>query len=160
MNSFNVDTLKAGEKLMDSLSKTNYVPAMYEIAFTYGWYSDPKSVRRKEMLGIKMNNNNFPLDDKNNNKAKGLLSSILEINDTLYPEINSEAAYRLACYYGAIDGSKDGKNKVDTVEAKKHLDIAEKWANMSNDTAFSKKMKDDINFNRKRNLLNPEFPQE
>jgi serine/threonine protein kinase len=160
LNSNNLDTLVIGLQAMEDLSKKEYIPAMYQTAFTYGWYSDPQSVRRKEMLGIKMNNNNFPLDDKNNNIAKGLFSSILEISDTLYPEINSESAYRLACYYGAIDGSKDGKNKVDTLEAKKHLDIAEKWANMSNDTAFSKKMKDDINFNRKRNLLNTEFSQE
>ena len=64
MNSINVDILKAGEKLMDSLSKTDYVPAIYQMAFTYGWYTDPVSIQRKEMLDIKTDTNNFPIVTK------------------------------------------------------------------------------------------------
>ena len=54
MNIENVDSLKAGLKVMDSLSNTGYIPAIYEMALTYGWYSDSVSVKRKEMLGIEM----------------------------------------------------------------------------------------------------------
>lgn len=154
MNTNNKDTLEAGKRLMDSLSKTRYIPAVYQIAFTYGWYSDSLSCQRKDLLGIEMTRSKFPIDDNYNIKAKALLSSILEIKDTLYPEINALAAYRLACYYGSTEGSKDAKNKVDADEAKKHLDMAEYWILKSKDDSLSKKMIEDINFNR--NILNRE----
>lgn len=152
MNTYDKNALEAGKRLMDSLSNTRYIPAMYQIAFTYGWYSDSLSCKRKDLLGIEMTRSKFPIDDNYNIKAKALLSSILEIKDTLYPEINALAAYRLACYYGSTEGSKDSNNKVDADEAKKHLDMAEYWILKSNDDSLAKKMIEDINFNR--NILN------
>ncbi len=154
MNTYDKDALEVGKQFMDSLSDLKYIPAMYQMAFTYGWYSDSLSCQRKNLLGIEMTKSKFPIDDNYNIKAKALLSSILEIKDTLYPEINALAAYRLACYYGAAEGSKDSKNKVDADEARKHLDMAEYWIYKSNDDSLSKKMIEDINFNR--NILNRE----
>lgn len=154
MNTYDKDTLEAGRQLMDSLSDLKYIPAMYQMAYTYGWYSDSLSCQRKDLLGIEMTQSKFPIEDNYNIKAKALLSSILEIKDTLYPEINAMAAYRLACYYGSTQGSKDNENKVDTTEARKHLDMAEYWSLMLNDDSLSKKIIDDINFNR--NILNRE----
>ena len=99
MNSDNVDTLKAGMEQMDSLSRVNYIPAIYEMAFTYGWYSDEMSVKRKKMLGIEMDENFLPKRDHYSNRALGLFSRIMELNDSSYAAINANATYRLACYY-------------------------------------------------------------
>ena len=99
MNSDNVDSLKAGMEQMDSLSRVNYIPAIYEMAFTYGWYSDDMSVKRKKMLGIEMDENFLPKRDHFSNRAVGLFSRIMELNDSTYPAINANATYRLTCYY-------------------------------------------------------------
>jgi len=68
MDTENVDSLKAGLAIMDSLSNTGYIPAIYQMAFTYGWYSDSISVKRKEMLGIAMEKDYMPTSDKYNDK--------------------------------------------------------------------------------------------
>mgnify|MGYP002622742540 FL=1 len=99
MNSDNVDTLKFGMEQMDSLAGVNYIPAIYEMAFTYGWYSDYVSVNRKKLLGIEMDENYLPIRDHFSNRAVGLFSRIMELNDSTYADINANAAYRLACYY-------------------------------------------------------------
>ena len=49
----NIETFSTGINLMDSLSKTDYLPAIYEMAFSYGCYSNPESKRRKQLLGIR-----------------------------------------------------------------------------------------------------------
>lgn len=98
INSDDVDSLRVGMALMDNLEKTNYVPAIYQMAFTYGWYSDSISVKRKKMLGIEINKNYLP-SDRFSNKAVALFARILELNDSSYADINANAAYRLACYY-------------------------------------------------------------
>jgi hypothetical protein len=99
INSENLDSLKLGLAQMDSLSGTNYIPAIYEMAFTYGWYSDPVSVKRKEMLGIEMDESYMPKVDFYSNKAVGYFTRIMELNDSAYASINANATYRLACYY-------------------------------------------------------------
>jgi len=93
------DSLQVGVTTMDSLSNTNYIPAIYQMAFIYGWYSDSASVKRKEMLGIKMDENFLPVSDRYSNKAVALFTRIMELNDTSYADINANAIYRLACYY-------------------------------------------------------------
>lgn len=93
------DSLQVGVTTMDSLSNTNYIPAIYQMAFIYGWYSDSASVKRKEMLGIKMDKNYLPVSDRYSNKAVALFTRIMELNDTSYADINANAIYRLACYY-------------------------------------------------------------
>ena len=54
LSSDDVDTLNLGLRQMDSLSSLNYVPAIYQMGFTYGWYSAQESVRRKQVLGIEI----------------------------------------------------------------------------------------------------------
>lgn len=95
----NVDSLKAGLDIMDSLSSINYIPAIYQMAFTYGWYSDSVSVKRKRMLGISMDKSFLPTSDMYSNKAVALFSKIMELNDSSYADVNAKAIYRLACYY-------------------------------------------------------------
>ena len=69
------------------------------MAFTYGWYSDSCSVKRKQLLGIDMDSLYLPTSDRYSNKAVELFTRILELNDSSYAVINANAAYRLACYY-------------------------------------------------------------
>lgn len=99
MNCGDTDSLQAGLDIMDSLSNMNYVPAIYQMAFTYGWYSDSISVNRKRMLGIVMDKDFLPVSDKYSNMAVALFTRIMELNDSSYADINAMATYRLACYY-------------------------------------------------------------
>lgn len=99
IDSENQDSLKLGLAQMDSLSGTNYIPAIYQMAFTYGWYSDPVSVKRKELLGIEMDESCLPKADFYSNKAVGYFTRIMELNDSSFAAINANATYRLACYY-------------------------------------------------------------
>lgn len=99
MDAGDVDSLKAGLDLMDSLSNVGYIPAIYQMAFTYGWYSNDISVKRKKMLGIKMDKSFLPISDVYSDMAVALFTRIVELNDSAYADINANAAYRLACYY-------------------------------------------------------------
>ena len=99
MDCNNIDSLKAGIHLMDSLSGAKYIPAIYQMAFTYGWYSDSISVNRKRLLGIEMDDVFMPTSDRHSNKAVALFTRIMEMNDSAYADINANATYRLACYY-------------------------------------------------------------
>lgn len=107
LNSSSLDSVQIGLKRMDSLAYANYVPALYELAYTYGWYSDSISIQRKRKLGIAFymdgNDKFLPKSYEYNNKATGLFSRIIELNDTTYPKINANAMYRLACYYVNTD---------------------------------------------------------
>lgn len=140
LNTNNADTLKVGLQAMDSLSNLNYIPAMYEMAFTYGWYSDSLSVQRKRLLGIKTTQKKFPISDEYNVKAKALLTYILDMNDSTYADINANAAFRLACYYGEVDGSVDSNNKVNYEEALRFIDIADHWANITQNPDLERKI--------------------
>ena len=99
MNGNDIGSLKAGLKTMDSLSNINYIPAIYQMAFTYGWYSDSISVKRKRLLGIAMDKKFMPTAERYSNEAVALFTKIVELNDSSYAGINANATYRLACYY-------------------------------------------------------------
>lgn len=130
LNSNNADSVKVGVDLMESLSNdSNYVPAIYQIAFTYGWYSDTSSIKRKQLLGIEIAENNLPVSDKHTHKAIALLGRIMDLNDSSYPGINEKAIYRLACYYIT-------ENRIqvqDYSEGKKLLLRAKEWEVLAKD---------------------------
>ena len=123
MNYNDVDSLKTGMKTMDSLSKKYYVPAMYQMAFTYGWYTDPVSVQRKKLLNIEVDSNNFTIGGYII-KTQALLTDILDQNDSSFAKINADAAYRLASYYG----DERLNEHVDFTKASTFLEKSEKWA--------------------------------
>jgi serine/threonine protein kinase len=50
MDSQNIDSLKSGLRMMDSLSSTNYIPAIYQMAFTYGCYYVQELVDKGELI--------------------------------------------------------------------------------------------------------------
>lgn len=113
-------------------------PAAYELAFTYGWFSDPESVKRKRLLGIEMDGASqfLPKDVSWSRLAMASFQKILELNDPAYPRLNAEAAYRMALYY-AIPNSFFMS---DTAEAKSYLLKAKQWAEKSGDSSLLQRM--------------------
>ena len=128
------DKVRNGENIMDSLSKQKYLPAMYELARTYGWYKDDVSLNRKKALGIVYSELEddltfgMPVSDKYNAKARELYYSILDLKDSTSYEIKANVAYRLATYY-ANDNRIYSK---DFNKAKEYLIIAKEYAIKSN----------------------------
>lgn len=144
LDSDNKDTLAIGVKQMDSLCNMNYVPALYEMAFTYGWYSDPKSVKRKELLNIDIfesgDEKYMPKMDRYNDKAIRLFQRIMELNDSSYASINANATYRLACYYVMPNKIFKQNNE----KGKFFLNRSLEWATMANDTILLVKIKNGL----------------
>ncbi len=134
LNGDSYKTVSAGLLIMDSLSSfSNYVPAMYELAQTYGWYPDATSLKRKDILGIEYHKDGvlkfMPVSDVYNEKAIRLLDRIVASEDSLYAGIKAEAAYRLAVYY-----ANQGEGKQNIEKAKSYLVEAKKWATAVNNT--------------------------
>lgn len=129
MNSNDVDSLQAGLEIMDSLSNINYIPAIYQMAFTYGWYSDSISVKRKQILGIAMDDSFLPTSDSYNNKAVAYFTRIMELNDSSYADINAKATYRLACYYVMPNNIY----KPNYEKGQKFLHRSKEWATIAGD---------------------------
>jgi hypothetical protein len=136
MNSDNADSLKVGLAQMDSLSGTNYVPAIYQMALTYGWYSDPVSVKRKQLMGIEMDDSYMPKADHYSNRAVGLFTRIMELNDSAYADINANATYRLACYY--VMPNNIYKPNYD--KGKRFLLKSREWATLAGDQDLLEKI--------------------
>ena len=151
MNMYDRDSLLVGMRMMDSLGNAKYIPAMYEMAFTYGWYKDPLSVQRKELLNINIDTNNFPSDDIDRNNTLALLGNILKANDTSYANINAASAYRLSYYYGDPrfnnKENKENKKPNDAEKAIDYLEQAEKWIKLSSNDTMSITIHDSIRLN-------------
>lgn len=124
LNSNEVDKVRKGENIMDSLSKTRYVQAMYELARTYGWYKDTISLNRKKALGIEHSKDGMPISDKYNAKAIELYSNILDLNDSTSNWMKANVAFRLATYYT----NPNNIYQRDLNKAKEYLMIAQKYA--------------------------------
>ena len=133
INQDNADSLRAGLHVMDSLSGTRYVPALYEMARTYGWFSeqtDSASVARKRLLGIEMDNQYLPKDREKSNAAMAYFNRIKEIGDSAYADINAESIYRLACYWVM----PNNLFQPDLKEGKQLLIEARGWAELAGKT--------------------------
>jgi len=129
VNSDNTETLKRGMSMLDTLSRIGYIPAIYQQAFTYGWYKDSASVARKELLGIdyypKGNEKAYlPIDKQVNLDAISLFSRIEKENNPNYPGINANALYILALY----NVNPNGLIEKDEGRAKVLLEKAKEWA--------------------------------
>lgn len=142
MNSNDKDILLLGIHHMDSLCNMDYIPALYEMAFTYGWYSDSLSLKRKKLLDIEIleteKSKYMPVNDEYNTKAMHLLQRIVELEDSSYASINAYATYRLACYYNV-------ENKLFKQNVDKCIDLlnrSEEWANFAGDSALLSKVYD------------------
>lgn len=141
VNSKDKESLMLGMSILDSLGVRGYVPAIYEQAYTYGWYMDSASIARKEILGIDYypkgtDEEYIPRDKQINIKAIGLFTKIEELGDSLYPDINANALYRLACYYV----NQNDVFKKDIGRAKYLLTKAKGWAEKSNNKDLIEKI--------------------
>ena len=136
LNSNNPKDVKQAVNIMDSLSMNNYAPAMYELAKTYGWYSDSLLLKRKDALGIDYYNDPdhycLPKLDKYNDKARDLYSKILELNDSTTAIIKAKAAYRMATY-SANENDTYGQN---FKKAKEYLLEAKEYAIAAKDDSL------------------------
>lgn len=135
ISSSDPDSVLRGVARMDSLSNLRYIPAIYQMAYTYGWYVEKASMKRKQLLGIETFDADRPLgylpkNDRYTNEAFALLSKILELNDSAYAEINAQAAYRLACYYV----NPNQIIKPNTEKGLYYLKQSRIWAELSRDT--------------------------
>ena len=108
--STNPQELQQGLAVMDSLAGTKYVPALWELALTYGWFTDSTSVSRKQILGIATGNTNvspeaqaiancLPRQDDINQKAMGLFNMIVDQADDSQLELRMKSAFTLGIYY-------------------------------------------------------------
>lgn len=130
LNSDNLINVEKGLVQMDSLARMNYIPAMYEMGYTYGWYSADNSRKRKDILGIK-HKNGIPVDEKYTNMMIGYFTNILELGDSTFALINADAAYRIGIYYHKL--AKEAQKKKFDI-AKHYLNISRRWAVLANDT--------------------------
>ena len=136
MNSENLDSLNQGLLQMEKLAGDDYVPALYEMAFTYGWYSDPTSVKRKQMLGIEIDDTYMPKSSRYSNKAVAFFTRIMELNDSAYADINANSIYRLACYYVMPNDIYQPNYE----KGKRYLYRSKEWATIANDQALIDKI--------------------
>ena len=126
---------------MDSLSNARYIPAIYQMAYTYGWYIEDESIKRKRLLDIDIFEDEkdglyLPKIDRYSNEALALFSKILEINDSMYADINAQSAYRLACYYV----NPNQIIKTNMAKGKMYLLQSKKWAALSKDSVLLQKI--------------------
>jgi serine/threonine protein kinase len=135
MNSNDVDSLQAGLEIMDSLSNMKYIPAIYQMVLTYGWYKEKEPLRRKEILGIEMGSEGEPISDIYMNKAVALYTQIVQLNDSTYGKELADAGYRLAWYY-----LKQYNNNMQNLKkTRDYLRNSQKWAMKVNDTIILKR---------------------
>lgn len=131
MNSADTVTFMEGYRMMDSLSRIEYIPAMYEMVRTLGWNSNETSIRRKDMLGIEYDEDNSPVDSTINNAVLSIADRLLEIHDTTQANINMKVAYLMYFY------CEGGKFKVSgDYNSQHYLDEAQHWAEFLGDTIF------------------------
>jgi len=136
MNSENLDSLHHGLQQMEKLAGDDYVPALYQMAFTYGWYSDSVSVKRKQMLGIEIDDTYMPKSSRYSNKAVAFFTRIMELNDSAYADINANSIYRLACYYVMPNDIYQPNYE----KGKRYLYRSKEWAIKANDQSLIDKI--------------------
>ena len=136
INSDNPDSLRAGLEILETLLGSNYVPAIYELANTYGWTSDSASVSRKQLLGIDIYESGLrhylPKSDLWTTKAMAYYGKVIEIADSSCAAINADAAYRMAIYYFNPNSMMQRNED----KARYFLNNAKEWATLIGDEAL------------------------
>lgn len=105
-----VDSVKVGINKLETLANENYIPALYELAKTYGGLASGAEMesRRKELLKIQLGNNHvldpdiaqlIPKSDEDNDKAMRYYTSIVDLSNDSFIETTIKSAYRLGNYY-------------------------------------------------------------
>lgn len=121
-------TIVQGFKTMDSLSSVGYIPATFQMARTYGWFSECKP--RKQFLGIKFDDKGSPKTEFDKEKALEYIHTIIESNDSAFPSETGEAYYQIGVYYT----EKTHLGVEDLYKAKSAIEIAYSWSKMTNNS--------------------------
>ena len=87
-------------------------------------------------MGIEMDESYMPKADHYSNRAVGLFTRIMELNDSAYADINANATYRLACYY--VMPNNIYKPNYD--KGKRFLLKSREWATLAGDQDLLEKI--------------------
>lgn len=110
-NASTADSVKTGITKLEVLANNDYVPALYELAITYGGMvsDEDMAYKRKEILGIELGNNSIkddnrlisrtPKSEQYNDSAISYYTHIVDLQNPEYSELNMKSAYRLGCYF-------------------------------------------------------------
>ena len=151
MNSNDADSLKEGIAKMEKIAEENYIPSLYELSLTYGWFTDEIAVKRKKILGMELGNKTaveskiekyLPLSDSINDKAINYLTKIVELSNPVYSKINIESALRLGIYYCFL--------KKNQKKAKDYFTIAKKEAQKLGKSDYVKIADNWLKFSKKK----------
>ena len=136
LDSTDAEDVREGIELMDALANEKYIPAMSEVAHTYGWYSDSLSQSRKKLLGIKCYTTNgsefMPIESKFNDRARELFVGIIESEQEGIMDKKAHAALRLAAY----SANKNSSYAQNFDKALEYLKMARGFAAVAHDNAL------------------------
>ncbi len=92
----NPDSVKVAFNKMKVLADNGYTEAIFQVAYTYAWIpKDEESVRRKTLLGWKLDNIGLPDATEINQEAINALTKSIEVTDSS----DYKSLYWLASYY-------------------------------------------------------------
>ncbi len=92
----NPDSVKVAFNKMKVLADNGYPEAIFQVAYTYAWIpKDGESVRRKTLLGWKLDNIGLPDATEINQEAINALTKSIEVTDSA----DYKSMYWLASYY-------------------------------------------------------------
>lgn len=138
------DRILAGINRLELLAEKKYVPALYELAYTYGWVPEDESIRRKKYLGIELGNSkgenqstSMPKSDSYNKLAMKYFHEVVIQDNPDYAEQKMKSSYRLGCYYRALSKKE---------EALKYFEEAVKEANSIGYKEYSESATLQINY--------------
>ena len=143
------DSVKVGMKKFEELADKDYIPALYELAKTYGGLAsdDELESSRKRVMGIAMGNSRvddtdvaklIPKSDGDNDKAIKYYTRIVELSDDSFSDMSIKAAYRLGNYYLLL--------KEDTKTALRFFNITKELAIKNGDEYMEEKASAGIEF--------------
>lgn len=124
LNFNQADSVTDGLAGMNKLAEDGYVPAMYQVAYTYMWApNDSLSAQRKANLGLSVNDMGLLNDKDKTESAIAWLKATIEKSDSMH----YQAMYTLASYYlNGIAVEKDIERAKQLFEKGKVLAIKEK----------------------------------
>ncbi len=113
VNANNADSLKNGLQQLEQLAKKKYVPAIYELACTYGWVTEERMLARKKLLQIETfpssayMRNFMPVSDSINSMAMARFEQVVQLAGAEYDSEKMNASYRLAFYHIFLKRNKE-----------------------------------------------------
>ena len=133
------DSVQIGIQKLDSLAEVNYVPAMLELAKTFGPnYIDPEEQgvtnSRKNILQIatiEVDGIAWPTDADQTDKSQKLFEHILQLQDTTFKTENALAAYSLAKIHDRLSKEKEELPGNTAIEILRYFNIAVEWSRLA-----------------------------